>query len=522
MCPFIVFFPPTSSFFQAALIASLRNMSAITHLKLNYTDLDMLESPILSPGPNTSSLQYIPGSALADRIFNDPDAWEEAEGDDGDIPEDVDESESDPLGWLVDEIEKFKRTSIPNSGRSSESKSALLAPLSDFGLKPATKRSQLEPISLDLFENNSADFSKDIQTQLSRILESGGISHHIRLFPNDPISAGSSSSSDDSSSFASGSTRAQTGRGPSFQIPSASLSSSNVSPVQVHSASATLSFLEWYGIYPDSPGSEVTRKLTLVKKKTMRARERPKPRNANSKDGVPKVGVPAISPRQAAFTRQRSPEVPRNPPGLPKSQFLTTATPLHPRPTSPLPALPAPSTSRHVATPSVTSVASPPNLPQPVQSALPTPSRQGSADSSHAIRRLPSIPPTTTDLSSTPHRPLPSNHNARPSLPTPSARPPLPSLATSGGLGRTSSPAPQHPTYANPGPGSAVNVGPSPSATPPPGSAVRHSTRSALIGPVGPRTRSSSSSTITLNAPHPLNRSVLSPPYTARTPGLRH
>jgi hypothetical protein len=73
--------------------------------EFNYPDLDILDSPLMSPF--TSSLNGIPGSAIAETIFNDPDSWEEKEDADVDADEDTD-ADMEPLAWLVEEIEKFK------------------------------------------------------------------------------------------------------------------------------------------------------------------------------------------------------------------------------------------------------------------------------------------------------------------------------------------------------------------------------------------------------------------------------
>ena len=76
--------------------------------EFNYTDLDILDSPLMSPF--TSSINGVPSSAIAETIFNDPDSWEEK--DDSDMDTDVDtDADMEPLAWLVEEIEKFNANS---------------------------------------------------------------------------------------------------------------------------------------------------------------------------------------------------------------------------------------------------------------------------------------------------------------------------------------------------------------------------------------------------------------------------
>ncbi|KAJ3509099.1 hypothetical protein NLJ89_g5398 [Agrocybe chaxingu] len=246
--------------------------------RFTHPDLDVLDSPLVSATPFTCTTG-IPGSALAERIFNDPESWEDTDGEEGDYPEDID---ADSLAWLTEEIEKIKAHSAglephPSFAHaSSDTKGAtLMPPVSAVpqnvresirtGLKRRlTRKKSVRPISLAaLFQPSDEDFSSDIQKQLSKILESGGIPHHIRPHPlssalSPPSTSGSltsnASSLDSPLQIQTASTVAHSNGGES------------PSPVAIYSASATLSFLEWYGIYPDSPRLDPSRQKSMRQK----------------------------------------------------------------------------------------------------------------------------------------------------------------------------------------------------------------------------------------------------------------
>jgi len=202
--------------------------------KFDYLDLDVLDSPLMSSTPFTF-LNGVPGSAIAENIFNDPHSWE----DDGD----VEDRALDPLAWLAEGIEKFKTNSADVYGAfdlaiTDKRKSGLFPPAADgrmelgSGLKGIKRASKIRPISIPYLFEPAHD--ENIQDQLSKILDASGIPHHIR-----PLS---SSLSPPSAHYPS-------------KINTPTVAGSTVdgpSPVVAHSSSITMSFLEWYGIYPEA------------------------------------------------------------------------------------------------------------------------------------------------------------------------------------------------------------------------------------------------------------------------------
>lgn len=237
--------------------------------RLNILDFDDLDSPLTSP-TSFSALGGIPGSAIAERIFNDPESWEDTSGDECDYPEDIG---NDTLAWLTEEIEKIRSQSAGiglNGGfdlgwsEKRDSKDSNLIPKREgnAGWKDIARRSGVRPISLAaLFDHSNDDFSKEIQRHLSKILDSSGIKHHIG--PR-PLSSALSP-------VFTGNTMSAPGTADSISTTSsyASSGTESASPVSSHPASATLSFLEYYGVYPDSPLVE-GRKSLLPRKRTVR------------------------------------------------------------------------------------------------------------------------------------------------------------------------------------------------------------------------------------------------------------
>jgi hypothetical protein len=364
--------------------------------KFNYPDLDVLDSPLMSPTPLTS-VGGIPGSAIAERIFNDPDSWEES--DDTDVPEDL---AHDPLAWLVDEIEKFRSNSADVYGAfdpavHGKRKPGLMTPLTG-GMELGTgfkgiRRNNIRPISITSFFD-----PEDIQAQLSKVLDSGGIPHHVR-----PLSSALSPPSSSSSS------NIYT----PLQIYSASTVASSPedgpSPVAIHSASTTMSFLEWYGIYTDSPlnsRSKVQRRKVVKPK--IPAVIVPSPRRTKrssslvspppSKDtfsrppekrvsSVPPPGLepPTCSPLRLPLSQSSEPTpsqlpIPSNP-----TRVLFASPPPYTRTSSPTGSRPNSSPSSHSSSNSRS------------QSCTGTPVQQGMSDSdlkgTTRRSRLPSIPP---------------------------------------------------------------------------------------------------------------------------------
>lgn len=124
---------------------------------LTILDFDNLDSPLMSPA-SFSAPGGIPGSAIAERIFNDPESWEDTSGDECDYPEDV---ENDTLAWLSEEIEKIRTQSADTGGFDLDrlekrySKDVNLIPKREgnAGWRELARRSGVRPISLaGLFE----------------------------------------------------------------------------------------------------------------------------------------------------------------------------------------------------------------------------------------------------------------------------------------------------------------------------------------------------------------------------------
>lgn len=253
-----------------------------------------------------------------------------------------------------------------------ESKETDLAPKRDgnAGWKDIARRGSVRPISLaGLFEQSDDDFSKEIQQHLSKILDSVG--------PK-------------SSSYTTGSTSTPS-TAESIATPLTSNSISEMSP-SVYPASATLSFLEYYGIYPDSPLFDGRK---LPRKKSMR---RP-PLSKDSQTGylrsaraLPAETFAQSSPPRLSSVPPPGLDLPFRPPhvSLPSppalvqpttSDGLNQASSSHSRNNSDVQGV--------VVSPP--SDSSPRSRPLPIATVVsPTPS---SADSSPVrVRRLPSIP----------------------------------------------------------------------------------------------------------------------------------
>ena len=460
----------------------------------NYPDLDVLDSPLMSPTPLASG---IPGSALAERIFNDPDSWEDNQVEEDDFPVDAN---LDRLSWLLaEEVEKFKRTSAisekavslintPTSAVHQNVKSSIRREAVGTGLKGiGGKRSSVRPISLAaLFEHSNEDFSSEIQQQLSKILETGGIPHHIRPYP--PSSGLSPPSSSDTVSSID----------TPLQIRTAVTTNSgeiSPSPVNIYSASATLSFLEWYGIYPDSPRLDLAglpqkslrMKTPLLQVPSPRHPVRPSPLLSSSETAAPPpaqraspVPPPGLEPpsketESAASHRPSKTPTPPPVPTAPANGNNTDQPPPPPEPTTLARSESNPNEGRrlpHTALPPYTKAPSPQLLiarssssgsNHPVPSTRPRRINGGSFDAAY-IRRLPSIPPESS--------------NSRPSTPQPhpdTAVERTPSLTRS-----TPSPAPSSASSS-----SLSSAGQQQSADRRP-----VSVRSPLGGPAGPRVRS--------------------------------
>ena len=360
--------------------------------EFNYPDLDILDSPLLSSTPPTSYLNNgIPGSAIAENIFNDPDSWEENDGADPDAG-------IEPLAWLVEGIEKFKANSADvvygpfdpaaDNKRNPGSGEMQLG----TGLKGIDRTSSIRPISIPCFFEPAHD--EDIQDQLSKILDASGIPHYIR-----PLS----------SALTPPSTSKITYYYPS-KINTSTVAGSTVdgpSPVALHSSSITMSFLEWYGIYSES--DQNLRSLRQQYRKSINSKI------AASVVPPPGHGIPPSPPSRHAFSYppwECSSSIP--PPGL-----------------EPPPHLPR-SGSR---SPASTSTQSLPYL----RTRSPAGSRPNSNSRSRSSSNSRSQSPTGTQDISRRDSDAPTRRRRLPSIPLEAS--PLPPLHSSPKLSSTESPA---------------------------------------------------------------------------------
>ena len=401
--------------------------------KFDYPDLDVLDSPLVSPTPFTS-LGGIPGSAIAENIFNDPDSWEENDIDDD---ADLDVLALNPFTWLVGEIEKFKANSADVSAAfepaaHGKRRPSLTPPGGGMNLGTGLRgidqtNNRVRPISINCFFEPDND--EDIQGQLSKILDAGGIRHHVR-----PLSSALSPPSSSRSGYTSMKINSSTVANPTEDDPS---------PFPLYSASITQSFLEWYGIYPDSDLnlSSLRQQLRKSLNPKIPASVLPSPMQA--------MRSSPTSPSRDKFshpTHKRASSIP--PPGLePPSRLSRSRSPVpmstQPRNLSEVFSASPPPYSRTQPT---TQSRSPSSSNSPSQSPTATSVQGGSNSDTNGAprrRRLPTIPP---------------------------ASPPCPP--------RRSLTAP--PSTTSPAPTSQLQL----SASRPISSA-----RSPLVGPAGPRTR---------------------------------
>ncbi|KAF9481468.1 hypothetical protein BDN70DRAFT_876257 [Pholiota conissans] len=453
----------------------------------NYPDLDVLESPLLSSAPFTAAFSNIPGSAIAEKIFNDPESWGDDDEDRGDFPEDV---ENEQLVWLTEELEKVIGKVAGNepdddldASTPTEKGSLIATPVSSLpphfkaslkrdpsiAWKGIAKRGTVRPISLaGLFDHQDEDFSNEVQQQLSKILESGGIPHHLRPYPHSsalspPSTSGTTSTLDSP-----------------LQIQTAHTTGNreDPSPVTIYSASATLSFLEWYGIYPDSPRMDLRRSIMQPPKS---ARQRgpmlhvPSPRHASRPASL--LATPVALPTKRASS------VP--PPGLnlpseePREQKAASPTqrnrspspPPRVRSPSPMGARPLAAQSMDVRPTRAVSTERGCSLPHAEPPPYEHTTSLQRSESTPSRRRLPSIPPE-------------SGSNSRSSTPPVQAPPVAAAVAVAHPPSRTVTP-PQA-------------IRPPPRTVTPP--SLQHhaaqtvsrpcsSIRSPPLGPAGPRTR---------------------------------
>ncbi|KAF8063499.1 hypothetical protein FPV67DRAFT_248571 [Lyophyllum atratum] len=304
-------------------------------------DLDLLESPLISANPFGSILGVVPGSALAERIFNDPGSWQDTEDDE----EEESTETKEAMAWLTEEVERYH----------SNGDELALSPIDrdvDIMLKPFTERFKLvstsgskhqvnwegvvqqeKPPLLPLFDHKSLDLNFDLR--MSKIWDSGG--KMFRSFPS-PLSPVNEPSVNNNAAPPPTTETPRLAVPPALNLDSVEGALSPIlSPVAVASASTTWSILEWYGAPP--------------------------------------------TPRMSG----RAPLLGHYP-----------ATPFHPIP--PVPQIP-PSSLRTPSSPSInaTVASKPPSLPNPPRKATPP------ATDSTPLRRLPIIPdPARSSPSPTP------------------------------------------------------------------------------------------------------------------------
>lgn len=313
-------------------------------------DLDLLDSPLISASPFSSILGVVPGSAIAERIFNDPESWEKEE-DDSDI-----EDSKDAMTWLAEELEKYHSTGdesiLSPIEREADSvtlrpfseryklmaKPSLIqpTPLSDVHMKWEGVMENEKPPYLPIFERSGIDLNLDLNLRLSKIWQSGG--NIFRSFPS-PLS---------SSSLPSLATKnpptdemiapvAPPGIRPTVR-PTLDLGSETeqgpspvVSPVAVASASTTWSILEWYGVHPDTPrfGARRTSLLSSPYPPTPFLPVPPVPHlpaSLRAPVNLPEPSVKAPPPAVDTTPIRRLPVIPDPPRNTPSPTLIPTQT----------------------------------------------------------------------------------------------------------------------------------------------------------------------------------------------------
>lgn len=382
-----------------SLVTVITLQSLIIIMKFNYPDLDILDSPLMSPF--TSSLNEIPGSAIAENIFNDPHSWEE--NDDADADADADE-DMEPLAWLVEEIEKFKANSADLYGAFDlavgDKRNPGLTPLTGemqlgTGLKGIDRTSKIRPISIPCFFEPAHD--EDIQDRLSKILDASGIPHYVR-----PLS----------SALTPPSTSKITYYPSNLKINTSTVAGSTVdgpSPVAVHSSSITMSFLEWYGIYPESDQNLHSLRQQYRKSINSRIAESMIPPPDHAMPPSPPLSM--LPPGLEPPPRSRSP----GSTSIQSPSYLRRRSPAGSRPNS----------SRRSRSGSDSRSQSPTSTQDIYRRDSDTPTRR---------RRLPSIPLEASPLPPPPSSPkLPSSEPPSQQLRPPSTSRPLPSISSPAG-----------------------------------------------------------------------------------------
>ena len=231
----------------------------------------------------------------------------------------------EPLAWLVEEIEKFKSNSADLYGAFDPAydskKNPDLTPLNGdmqlrTGLKGIDRTSKIRPISIPYFFEPASAHDEDIQDRLSKILDASGIPHYVR-----PLSSDLSPPSTSKSTYF-----------PS-KINTSIVTGSNVdgpSPLTVHSSSITMSFLEWYGIYPES--DQNLRSLRQQYRKSINSKKM-----ASSLSPPPNYTMPPSPPLSIPPPGLEPPPRSRRPPASTSTQsspYLHSWSPAGSRPNS--------------------------------------------------------------------------------------------------------------------------------------------------------------------------------------------
>ncbi|KAH0580381.1 hypothetical protein J132_00125 [Termitomyces sp. J132] len=211
-------------------------------------DLDSLESPLISANPFGPILGVVPGTALAERIFNDPDSWQGADDDDGDL------KDAEAMRWLADEVGMCQANrDFPPVDRDID----IIDRDIDIMLKSLSERLSFTAPASEKLENwddiaqeNKQPFlplfdhtlSLNVDLRFSKIWDTQGKMLHS---PRSPISPTNESKTLPSARLAAP---------PALDLDAAEDALSPViSPFTVASASTTWSILEWYGVHPNTP-----------------------------------------------------------------------------------------------------------------------------------------------------------------------------------------------------------------------------------------------------------------------------
>ncbi|KAG6811580.1 hypothetical protein H0H92_006744 [Tricholoma furcatifolium] len=210
-------------------------------------DLDSLESPLISANPFGSILGAVPGTALAEKIFNDPDSWQTADDDDDDLHD-----TAEAIAWLAEEVDTCHvSTDGPSLSPVDRDVDLMLKPLSEklnlsfnSGSEANWKgMEQVNKMHLPLFNHTSLDLSLNVDLRLSKIWDSKG-----KMFQ----SPESPADSPEAVTPVADNTRIPAP--PALNLGAADNTLSPiVSPFPIASASTTWSILEWYGVHPNTP-----------------------------------------------------------------------------------------------------------------------------------------------------------------------------------------------------------------------------------------------------------------------------